>query len=90
MIFANSRYANQPVLRVLGSDGVTRPTVYREPQTTAVRFLHYTVKYGDRYDTLAAQFFLDPTLWWMLADANPEIFFPGVLTPGSVIRIPQG
>jgi nucleoid-associated protein YgaU len=47
------------------------------------------VTYGDRMDNLAAQFYNDPTQWWRIADANPEIFFPGQMAPGSIIRIPQ-
>lgn len=87
-IFVGSRYANQPVLRVKGSDGITRPTVYRAPQQQAQRFLHYQVVFGDRFDLLAYRYYGDPTLWWLIADANPEVFYPDLVT-GSVIRIPQ-
>jgi nucleoid-associated protein YgaU len=53
------------------------------------RFLHYETALFDRLDTLAYRFYGDSTLWWMIADANPEILFPEPLVPGSVIRIPQ-
>ena len=89
MIFTNSRYNNQPVLRVVGSDGITRPTIYRQPPPLAPRFLHYQVVYGDRLDNLAFTFYNDPTLWWVIADANPEVFYPASLAPGSILRIPQ-
>lgn len=89
MIYTNSRYVNQPVLLVQGSDGTMRPTLYRQPPAQAQRFLHYQVLYGDRFDTLAQRFYNDASLWWMIADANPEVLFPGLLTPGSIIRIPQ-
>ena len=89
MIFTNSRYVGQPVLRVAGSDGVSRPTLYRQITPRSTRFLHYTVAYGDRLDKLAATFYSDDTQWWRIADANPEVFFPTALVPGSVIRIPQ-
>jgi nucleoid-associated protein YgaU len=89
MIFTNSRYAGQTVLRVEGSDGVSRPTLYRQKPPPTTRFLHYTVSYGDRLDKLAAAFYADDTQWWRIADANPEVFFPTTLVPGSIIRIPQ-
>ncbi len=87
-ILSNSRYAGQPVARIT-SDRGTVPTVFRGPVLLPSRFLHYTVKQGDRFDSLAWKFFSDSTLWWALADANPEVWYPSDLTPGSVIRIPQ-
>lgn len=89
MIYTNSRYVNQSVLRVQGSDGQSRPTLYRKPTAPARRFLHYEAVYGDRMDLLASRFYQDPTLWWVIADANPEVFFPGTIAPGSILRIPQ-
>jgi hypothetical protein len=89
MIYTNSRYNNQPILSVVGNDGVTRPTLYRSPPVQVRRFLHYQVVYGDRLDKLAYSFYRDDTQWWRIADANPEIAFPMDLVPGSIIRIPQ-
>ena len=89
MIFTNSRYVNSPVLLVEGSDGVSRPTVYRNSVGLPNSFLHYQVVYGDRMDLLAFRFFGDPTLWWVIADANPEVFYPDALIMGSIVRIPQ-
>lgn len=88
-IFQNSRYANQSVLRLRFSDGVVYPTVFRGTPPTASSFLHYEVKVGDRFDLLAYAYFEDSTLWWLIADANPEVFYPDDLVPGSIIRIPR-
>lgn len=88
-IYTNSRYAGQTVLRVLNSDGVTYPTIYYSAPSPPIRYLHYKVVLGDRLDNLANKFFNDPTLWWFIAQANPEIFYPDQLLPGSIIRIPQ-
>lgn len=43
---------------------------------------------GDRYDTLAHEFYNDENLWWLLAGADPE--FRGTLNiqPGRQMRIP--
>jgi nucleoid-associated protein YgaU len=49
----------------------------------------YTVKYGDSYGSLAHRFYLDTTLWWIIARANGE--FQGKLKPniGQRLIIPQ-
>jgi hypothetical protein len=87
-ILSTSRYAGQTVVRVTSNRG-TVPTIFRDPPTLPTRFLHYTVRQGDRFDTLANLFFNDSTQWWGIADANPEVWYPGDLVPGSIIRIPQ-
>jgi len=44
---------------------------------------------GDRFDTLAYQYYQDSTLWWIIPSANPR-FKPNSLYPtlGHQIRIP--
>jgi len=48
----------------------------------------YTIR-GDRLDNLAYQFYNDPTLWWVLSVANPDLpndsLYP---TLGFQLRIP--
>lgn len=88
-IFANSRYANQPVVVLANADGSYSPTVFRGAVGLPPTFLHYELQMGDRFDILAFKFYQDSTLHWVIADANPEIFFPGgLLKPGTTIRIP--
>ncbi len=41
---------------------------------------------GDRLDTLAAQFYNDPRLWWYIAKANSLTFI--TVPTGTSIRIP--
>jgi|TARA_R110000851_G_scaffold71870_2_gene159674 hypothetical protein len=44
---------------------------------------------GDRYDTLAQQYYSDLSLWWIIATANPTANSDSlVITPGIQIRIP--
>ena len=43
---------------------------------------------GDRYDTLALQFYNDPSLWWILASANNSERASLVVKPGVQLRIP--
>ena len=45
---------------------------------------------GDRLDLLANQFYKDIRLWWIIANANPEIVRRDsfAIKPGLEIRIP--
>lgn len=88
MIFEDSRYALQPVVRIAAADGVTRPTIIPDGSPTDPPFRNYTVVQGDRFDLLAARFLGNAELWWHIADANPEVFYPEDLIPGQIIRIP--
>ena len=44
---------------------------------------------GDRYDTLAQQFYNDSSLWWVIASANNLNKSSLAVTPGIQLRIPQ-
>ena len=44
---------------------------------------------GDRLDTLAFQYYEDPTLWWIIASANNIHNAPLGFEEGTVLRIPQ-
>ena len=50
----------------------------------------YTTR-GDRYDTLALTYYLDPSLWWIIARANISTQSMDSLIPefGAQIRIPS-
>jgi nucleoid-associated protein YgaU len=54
-----------------------------------VAYSLYMVVAGDRLDTLAYNIYGDANLWWHIADANPQINYPGPLAPGQMIRIPN-
>lgn len=43
---------------------------------------------GDRYDTLADQFYSDYTLWWVIASANNSERASLIVEPGIQLRIP--
>lgn len=56
-----------------------------------VRTTEYLYKAGDRLDHLAARFFNDDSLWWVIAMVN-NIKWPfksGGLTPGIRLKIPM-
>jgi len=43
---------------------------------------------GDRYDTLAQQFYSDYSLWWIIAMANNSERASLIVEPGIQLRIP--
>jgi hypothetical protein len=43
---------------------------------------------GDRYDTLAQQFYSDNSLWWIIASANNSQRASLIVQPGVQLRIP--
>jgi hypothetical protein len=45
---------------------------------------------GDRYDTLAQQYYGDSSLWWVISNANGTLNQSSLTPPvGSQIRIPS-
>ncbi len=45
---------------------------------------------GDRYDTLAMEYYSDPSLWWVIASINNSKKDSLVVEPGKQLRIPAG
>jgi len=52
--------------------------------------LYVITQESDRFDNLALQYYGDPTLWWAISIANPNLpqnsYFP---PPGIQLRIPS-
>lgn len=96
MLPPNSRYANITTATHERDDGRQivhlRRRFLPDPDTLAQLALH-TVRPGERPDTIAAQVYGDPELWWRIADAN-GVRDPAELTdsPGKRLRItlPEG
>lgn len=62
----------------------------RTSSSRTVTVTDYAWRAGDRVDTIAARTFGDETLWWVLADANPQILDWTGIPAGTVVRIPSG
>lgn len=51
--------------------------------------VYIITQYGDRLDNLSYQFYQDPTYWWILAAANPDMPKDSLYPPlGFQLRIP--
>lgn len=74
-----------------GTDGVTRQTIMpRTPNSRSLVVTDYTWHAGDRVDLLAARAYGDETLWWVMADANPQILDWTSISAGTIVRLPIG
>ena len=89
-IVQGSRYASVPLSYVpVDAAGTTVKTVYGPTGSLPPRFTYYMIQIGERYDTIANRIYGRPDMWWLLADANPEVFYPDALVPGAIIRVPS-
>ncbi|MBT2442703.1 LysM domain-containing protein [Streptomyces sp. ISL-36] len=87
----NSRYRDTPTAERRNPDGTVTVHLRRRfvPQPDASATLgRVRVRDGDRIDTLAAEVFGDPTLFWRLADATLDARPAGLAAePGRVLRV---
>lgn len=91
MTSATSRYARNTVQAVTGADGVTRQTLMpRTPAAQTLLVTDYVWRDGDRVDLIAARNYGDETMWWVLADANPQVLDWTAVPTGTIVRIPSG
>jgi hypothetical protein len=89
------RYDNVPIIQTVPTVQYPKIIRYREstrypdiPLSESDVYI-YTMR-GDRLDNLAYQFYNDPTLWWVLSVANPDLpndsLYP---TLGYQLRVPS-
>lgn len=88
MISELSRYAEARI-QYVDSDRGHQPALYPGPIFyNGQRYQVYVVSEGEEFAMLARRFYKDPGLYWRIADANPQVFYPEDLVAGSVLRIP--
>jgi hypothetical protein len=83
-----NRYQNIPKTKIEGKE-VYVTSRYPEVPLSEDDIYVYTVQ-GDRFDTLAQQFYKDSSLWWIISIANTDKLNQNalVIPPGLQIRIP--
>ena len=91
-----NRYSGVKILKTLNNNlrnkGITYKNVAQYPLVPQQENDIYAItEWGDRFESLAYQFYGDITLWWVIAISNPNICdFSSIFIPiGSQIRIPQ-
>jgi hypothetical protein len=84
-----SRYAQTPTYLAQLPDAA-RPTIGLRPPppppAAGTTFAHLVVT-GETYESLAYAYLSSSTLWWQIADANPELDL-FTLEPGTLVAIP--
>jgi phage tail protein X len=89
-ISASSRYANNVTTMITDASGVSRLTITpQQPRANTLSVVDYTWGATDRVDTLAARMYGDETMWWVIAQGNPQIFDWTLIPAGTRIRIPN-
>lgn len=82
-----NRYRNIKKFRTQeGKEYYTNPVYPTVPPT--VDDFYILSSAGDRYDTLALDFYGDSKLWWVIASANIQNKASLAIEPGVQIRIP--
>ena len=81
------KYKDLPILKTSnGRRYKTNPIYPRVPLSSDDFYIITTI--GDRYDTLAKQFYNDASLWWIIASANNFEKSSLIVQPGVQLRIP--
>lgn len=83
-----NRYQNIPKIKINGNL-VYKTSRYPEIPLSPNDIYVYTTQ-GDRFDTLAQQYYKDSSLWWIISIANTNNFNQSTLLPppGIQLRIP--
>ena len=84
-----SRYRNIPQTTSPDGELMYKTVRYPEmPRSFEDIYVYTTI--GDRYDTLALQYYGDSSLWWIISNANGTLIQDSLTPPvGSQIRIPS-
>ncbi len=82
-----SRYDDIKRIKSLEGKRYIRNAIYPDIPVTE-NDIYIKTTGGDRYDTLALQFYNDSSLWWVIASANNSQRASLVVKPGVQLRIP--
>lgn len=60
----------------------------RKSDPTLIQYTSYTSRDGDTFESLAIRLYKDPSQYWRIADANPQVKFPDRIPAGTYLRLP--
>lgn len=89
MITQGSRFTDSAVVTATVHGKPAQVIAPGAQQEYSFTFTSYQVTATDTPDSLAQRFYQDATLWWVIADANPEYLLWSVMPVGQSIRIPD-
>lgn len=83
-----ARYRNIPKIKTTDGTRLYRTVKYPDiPRSNSDVYVITEVE--DRYDTLAQQYYEDPSLWWVISSANAQYPQASISPPvGVQLRIP--
>jgi hypothetical protein len=84
----DSRYQNNEKKKTFDGKEVLRTRIYPNIPLRDDD-VYVMTETGDRLDTLAWQYYENPTFWWIIASANNIHDAPLGLKDGTILRIPQ-
>ena len=83
-----NRYSNISLRRTDSGTKYRRNLIFPEiPES--INDLYVITTAGDRYDTLALNYYKDSSLWWIIAGVNKSKKDSLVVEPGVQLRIPM-
>ena len=83
-----SRFADLPILTVMGPDGAPRQVVALRLTRPATEVAgRHRVTDGEGIDLLSRRYYGSEALWWRILDAN-ALVFPLDIRPGDVLNLP--
>ena len=83
-----SRYKNSTFKKTIDGREVLHSKIYPNIKPSD-EDIFVATETGDRFDTLAYQFYNDSTLWWIIACANNIHNASIGIREGTILRIPQ-
>lgn len=90
-IAPNSRYAQSTIITLDQPGGNSRQAIYpRNFGGFTFSYISHHYSTAETPDGLAHAYYGDPTQWWKIGQANPEIMDWSDVAPGTVLRIPAG
>jgi phage tail protein X len=99
-IFKGSRYEYVPVYQHYNGPDASDykknipqtmiPTIRRRPLDNFdfSQAITHVYQNGDRIDLLAYKYYGDPSMWWVILDANPQYLHPLEIPSGARLIIP--
>ena len=72
----------------VADEGSSNILAARKKQQTVVQYSTYTARDGDTFEGLAIRLYRDPSQYWRVADANPQVKFPDRIPVGTQLRLP--
>jgi hypothetical protein len=84
-----NRYQNIPKTKIEGKEVYVTSRYPEVPLSENDIYVYTSI--GDRFDTLAQQFYKDSSLWWIISIANTDKLNQGslIIPEGIQIRIPH-